>query len=99
MVVSNTRPSVKNYAGLQVSGRRSRTTSESSTHSGGRERSNSAIKQVSPPPPSIPEQPPKEEPKKTKRDSPKKVHIHTAAFENSSSCVFTSGSVHFSWLC
>ncbi|TWW66407.1 Protein transport protein [Takifugu flavidus] len=55
-----------------VSGRRSRTTSESSTHSGGRERSNSAIKQVSPPPPSIPEQPPKEEPKKTKRDSPKK---------------------------
>eukprot|EP00066_Takifugu_rubripes_P013663 XP_011602929.1 PREDICTED: protein transport protein Sec16A isoform X2 [Takifugu rubripes] len=59
-------------SGYLVSGRRSRTTSESSTHSGGRERSNSAIKQVSPPPPSIPEQPPKEEPKKTKRDSPKK---------------------------
>nr|XP_020476722.1 protein transport protein Sec16A isoform X2 [Monopterus albus] len=53
-------------------GRRSRTTSESSTHSGGRERSNSAIKQVSPPPPSIPEQPHKEEAKKVKKDSPKK---------------------------
>lgn len=53
------------------SGRRSRTTSESSTHSGGRDRSNSAIKQASPPPPPIPEQPRKEE-KKTKRDSPKK---------------------------
>nr|XP_046230541.1 protein transport protein Sec16A isoform X5 [Scatophagus argus] len=53
-------------------GRRSRTTSESSTHSGGRERSNSAIKQASPPPPSIPEQPRKEEAKKAKKDSPKK---------------------------
>ncbi|XP_026152799.1 protein transport protein Sec16A isoform X3 [Mastacembelus armatus] len=53
-------------------GRRSRTTSESSTHSGGRERSNSAIKQASPPPPSIPEQPHKEEAKKVKKDSPKK---------------------------
>uniref|UniRef100_A0A674KDL7 Protein transport protein sec16 n=1 Tax=Terrapene triunguis TaxID=2587831 RepID=A0A674KDL7_9SAUR len=36
-------------------GRRSRTTSESSTHSIGRERCNSAAKQPSPPPPSIPE--------------------------------------------
>lgn len=53
------------------SGRRSRTMSESSTHSGGRERSNSAIKQASPPPPPIPEQPRKEE-KKAKKDSPKK---------------------------
>ncbi|XP_061887165.1 protein transport protein Sec16A isoform X3 [Entelurus aequoreus] len=53
-------------------GRRSRTTSESSTHSGGRERSNSAVKQASPPPPSIPEQPRKEETKKAKKDSPKK---------------------------
>ncbi|XP_008281003.1 protein transport protein Sec16A isoform X2 [Stegastes partitus] len=54
------------------SGRRSRTTSESSTHSIGRERSNSALKPVSPPPPSIPEQPRKEEAKKAKKDSPKK---------------------------
>ncbi|XP_022054257.2 LOW QUALITY PROTEIN: protein transport protein Sec16A [Acanthochromis polyacanthus] len=54
------------------SGRRSRTTSESSSHSIGRERSNSAVKQVSPPPPSIPEQPRKEEAKKVKKDSPKK---------------------------
>ncbi|KAK9532562.1 hypothetical protein VZT92_009940 [Zoarces viviparus] len=54
------------------SGRRSRTTSESSAHSGGRERSNSVIKQASPPPPSIPEQPRIEEAKKAKRDSPKK---------------------------
>ncbi|XP_019900315.2 protein transport protein Sec16A isoform X3 [Esox lucius] len=53
-------------------GRRSRTTSESSTHSGGRERSNSAVKQTSPPPPSIPEQPHKEDMKKAKKDSPKK---------------------------
>ncbi|XP_076014738.1 protein transport protein Sec16A isoform X2 [Genypterus blacodes] len=53
------------------SGRHSCTPSESSTHSGGRERS-SSIKQVSPPPPSIPEQPRKEEPKRPKRDSPKK---------------------------
>uniref|UniRef100_A0A7N6BNH2 Protein transport protein sec16 n=1 Tax=Anabas testudineus TaxID=64144 RepID=A0A7N6BNH2_ANATE len=58
-----------------VPGRRSRTTSESSTHSGGRERSNSAIKQASPPPPSIPEQPRKEEAKKAKKDSPKKVLV------------------------
>ncbi|XP_034753083.1 protein transport protein Sec16A isoform X2 [Etheostoma cragini] len=55
-----------------ASGRRSRTTSESSTHSGGRERSNSAVKQASPPPPSIPEQPCIEENKKVKKDSPKK---------------------------
>ncbi|XP_032395921.1 protein transport protein Sec16A isoform X4 [Etheostoma spectabile] len=55
-----------------ASGRRSRTTSESSTHSGGRERSNSAVKQASPPPPSIPEQPCIEETKKVKKDSPKK---------------------------
>uniref|UniRef100_UPI0009B2EE9B protein transport protein Sec16A-like n=1 Tax=Monopterus albus TaxID=43700 RepID=UPI0009B2EE9B len=61
-----------NKGALQDPGRRSRTTSESSTHSGGRERSNSAIKQVSPPPPSIPEQPHKEEAKKVKKDSPKK---------------------------
>ncbi|XP_041825408.1 protein transport protein Sec16A isoform X5 [Melanotaenia boesemani] len=54
------------------SGRSSRRASESSTHSGGRERSNSAVKQCSPPPPSIPEQPRKEEAKKAKRDSPKK---------------------------
>ncbi|XP_035804927.2 protein transport protein Sec16A isoform X3 [Amphiprion ocellaris] len=54
------------------SGRRSRTTSESSSHSIGRERSNSAVKQASPPPPSIPEQPRKEEAKKVKKDSPKK---------------------------
>nr|XP_057904596.1 protein transport protein Sec16A isoform X3 [Doryrhamphus excisus] len=56
----------------RASGLRSRTTSESSTHSGGRERSNSAVKQASPPPPSIPEQPRKEETKKAKKDSPKK---------------------------
>nr|XP_020650457.1 protein transport protein Sec16A [Pogona vitticeps] len=36
-------------------GQRSRTTSESSVHSVGRERQNSAAKQPSPPPPSIPE--------------------------------------------
>ncbi|KAJ8377624.1 hypothetical protein AAFF_G00255330 [Aldrovandia affinis] len=42
-------------------GRRSRTTSESSSHSMGRERSNSAAKQTSPPPPPIPEQPPHRE--------------------------------------
>ncbi|XP_015236945.1 PREDICTED: protein transport protein Sec16A isoform X2 [Cyprinodon variegatus] len=53
------------------SGRSSRRASESSTHSG-RERSNSAVKQASPPPPSIPEQPRKEEPKKAKKDSPEK---------------------------
>ncbi|XP_044031208.1 protein transport protein Sec16A isoform X4 [Siniperca chuatsi] len=56
-----------------TSGRRSRTTSESSTHSGGRERSNSSVKQASPPPPSIPEQPHREEAKKVKKDSPKKT--------------------------
>lgn len=78
------------FVGLKVSGRRSRTTSESSTHSAGRERSNSAIKHVSPPPPSIPEQPPKEEPKKAKKDSPKKVHIYTQMFRNTLSSVFTS---------
>uniref|UniRef100_A0A7M4FWJ9 Protein transport protein sec16 n=1 Tax=Crocodylus porosus TaxID=8502 RepID=A0A7M4FWJ9_CROPO len=48
-------------------GRRSRTTSESSTHSIGRERSNSAVKQPSPPPPSIPEG------KETKKDNKKEV--------------------------
>ncbi|XP_025049485.1 protein transport protein Sec16A isoform X5 [Alligator sinensis] len=48
-------------------GRRSRTTSESSTHSVGRERSNSAVKQPSPPPPSIPEG------KETKKDAKKEV--------------------------
>ncbi|XP_029371651.1 protein transport protein Sec16A isoform X2 [Echeneis naucrates] len=54
-------------------GRRSRTTSESSTHSGGvRERSNSAVKQASPPPPSIPEQPRSEQARNVKKDSPKK---------------------------
>ncbi|XP_037401728.1 protein transport protein Sec16A isoform X2 [Pygocentrus nattereri] len=53
-------------------GRRSRTTSESSTHSIGRERSNSAANQSSPPPPPIPEAPPQEAPKKTKKESPKK---------------------------
>ncbi|XP_017263285.1 protein transport protein Sec16A isoform X2 [Kryptolebias marmoratus] len=55
-----------------ASGRSSRRASESSTHSGGRERSNSAVKQVSPPPPSIPEQPRKEEAKKAKKASPEK---------------------------
>uniref|UniRef100_A0A4W4E7R3 Protein transport protein sec16 n=1 Tax=Electrophorus electricus TaxID=8005 RepID=A0A4W4E7R3_ELEEL len=53
-------------------GRRSRTVSESSTHSAGRERSNSMANQSSPPPPPIPEAPPQEVPKKTKSDSPKK---------------------------
>ncbi|KAL6470751.1 hypothetical protein MHYP_G00218700 [Metynnis hypsauchen] len=53
-------------------GRRSRTTSESSTHSAGRERSNSAANQSSPPPPPIPEAPPQEAPKKTRKESPKK---------------------------
>ncbi|XP_013861988.1 protein transport protein Sec16A isoform X2 [Austrofundulus limnaeus] len=55
-----------------ASGRSSRRTSVSSTHSGGRERSNSAVKQVSPPPASIPEQPRKEEAKKAKKESPEK---------------------------
>ncbi|XP_036384118.1 protein transport protein Sec16A isoform X2 [Megalops cyprinoides] len=56
-----------------VPGRRSRTTSESSTHSTGRERSNSVVKQSSPPPPAIPEKPTRrEEPKTQKKDSPKK---------------------------
>ncbi len=57
---------------LQTSGHRSRTMSESSNHSG-RERSSSLANQGSPPP--IPEAPPQDEPKKTKKDSPKKVHI------------------------
>ncbi|MBN3322407.1 SC16A protein, partial [Atractosteus spatula] len=52
-------------------GRRSRTTSESSSNSVGRDRSNSAAKQPSPPPPSIPEQP-VSKPEDTKKDSPKK---------------------------
>uniref|UniRef100_A0A671QG39 Protein transport protein sec16 n=1 Tax=Sinocyclocheilus anshuiensis TaxID=1608454 RepID=A0A671QG39_9TELE len=56
---------------LQTSGRRSRTASESSNHSG-RERSSSLINQGSPPPPAIPEAPPQDELKKTKKDSPKK---------------------------
>uniref|UniRef100_A0A671PFT0 Protein transport protein sec16 n=1 Tax=Sinocyclocheilus anshuiensis TaxID=1608454 RepID=A0A671PFT0_9TELE len=47
---------------LQTSGRRSRTTSESSNHSG-RERSSSLANQGSPPPPPIPEAPPQDEPK------------------------------------
>lgn len=82
---------------LQAAGRRSRTTSESSTHSGGRERSNSALKQASPPPPSIPEQPRKEEPKKVKKDSPKKVHTHTLAFRHlvCSPTAFTSDQCNF----
>lgn len=63
------------FSVVQASGRSSRRASESSTHSGGRERSNSAVKQVSPPPPSIPEQPCKEEAKKAKKDSPEKVHV------------------------
>lgn len=67
------------FSGLQASGRRSRTTSESSNHSGGRERSNSAVKPTSSPPSSIPEQPRKEEAKKVKKDSPKKVHTRTRA--------------------
>uniref|UniRef100_A0A098LZ83 Protein transport protein sec16 n=1 Tax=Hypsiglena sp. JMG-2014 TaxID=1550645 RepID=A0A098LZ83_9SAUR len=49
-------------------GRRSRTTSESSVHSIGRERRNSAAKQPSPPPPSIPER--KKTPKEAKKDLP-----------------------------
>uniref|UniRef100_A0A8C1PZR9 Protein transport protein sec16 n=1 Tax=Cyprinus carpio TaxID=7962 RepID=A0A8C1PZR9_CYPCA len=56
---------------LKSSCRRSRTTSESSNHSG-RERSSSLANQGSPPPPSIPEAPPQDGPKKTKKDSPKK---------------------------
>lgn len=52
-------------------GRRSRTTSESSAHSAGRERSNSAAKQPSPPP-SAPAG--KEAKKETKKEAaPKKV--------------------------
>ncbi|XP_058015116.1 protein transport protein Sec16A isoform X3 [Ahaetulla prasina] len=47
-------------------GRRSRTTSESSVHSVGRERRNSAAKQPSPPPPSIPER--KKTPKEAKKE-------------------------------
>ncbi|XP_048876295.1 LOW QUALITY PROTEIN: protein transport protein Sec16A [Brienomyrus brachyistius] len=53
-------------------GRRSRTTSESSTHSAGRERSNSMAKPSLPTPEPIPEQPPQEVPKKQKKESPKK---------------------------
>ncbi|CAM9108044.1 unnamed protein product, partial [Lampetra planeri] len=60
---------IYDHMAQMASGRRSRTTSESSTHSGGRDRSNSAIKQASSPPPSIPEQPRKEA---LKKDSPKK---------------------------
>lgn len=82
------------FVELKVSGRRSRTTSESSTHSIGRERSNSAIKQVSPPPPSIPEQPPRDELKKAKKDSPKKVHIHTSVSKLFIFCVLIG---FFSW--
>lgn len=75
------------FSVIQSSGRRSRTASESSTHSGGRERSNSAVKQASPPPPSIPEQPNKEEAKKVKKDSPKKVHFHILALRFSTCTV------------
>ncbi|KAM9306864.1 protein transport protein Sec16A isoform 3-T4 [Pholidichthys leucotaenia] len=82
-----------------ASGRRSRTTSESSTLSGGRERSNSStfanVKQASPPPPSIPEQPIKEEPKKVKKDSPKKVCVHTHARELSFSNRIINVVLHF----
>ena len=81
--------------GLQASGRRSRTNSESSTHSGGRERSNSAAKQASPPPPSIPEQPHKEEAKKVKKDSPKKVPTHTEVFRPFISAPTMSSTILF----
>lgn len=55
-------------------GRRSRTTSESSAHSVGRERSNSAAKQPSPPPPSAPAG--KEAKKETKKEAaPRKVNF------------------------
>uniref|UniRef100_A0A2D4KMZ2 Uncharacterized protein n=3 Tax=Micrurus TaxID=8634 RepID=A0A2D4KMZ2_9SAUR len=47
-------------------GRRSRTTSESSVHSVGRERQNSTAKQPSPPSPSIPER--KKTPKEAKKE-------------------------------
>ncbi|XP_032089471.1 protein transport protein Sec16A isoform X2 [Thamnophis elegans] len=50
-------------------GRRSRTTSESSVHSIGRERRNSASKQPSPPPPSIPER------KKTPEEGKKELAL------------------------
>ncbi|XP_077050442.1 protein transport protein Sec16A isoform X3 [Siphateles boraxobius] len=69
-------------------GRRSRTTSQSSSinmtsgrrsrtmsessNNSGRERSSSLANQGSPPPPPIPEAPPQDESKKTKKDSPKK---------------------------
>ncbi|MGH0122822.1 UNVERIFIED_CONTAM: hypothetical protein FKN15_008252 [Acipenser sinensis] len=53
-------------------GRRSRTTSESSSHSIGRDRRNSAGMQPAPPPPSIPEQPTRK-PEQPKKDSPKKI--------------------------
>uniref|UniRef100_A0A8D3BJL6 Protein transport protein sec16 n=1 Tax=Scophthalmus maximus TaxID=52904 RepID=A0A8D3BJL6_SCOMX len=68
------------FSALQASGRRSRTTSESSTHSVGRERSNSTVTQISPHPPSIPEQPRAEEAKKVKRDSPKKCNLKCISF-------------------
>ncbi|XP_065099779.1 protein transport protein Sec16A isoform X1 [Paramisgurnus dabryanus] len=70
-------------------GRRSRTTSQSSSvqmapgrrsrtvsessNHSGRERSSSIVSQCSPPPPPIPESPPQEEPKKIRKDSPKKA--------------------------
>ncbi|KAJ8286576.1 hypothetical protein GJAV_G00040750 [Gymnothorax javanicus] len=53
-------------------GRRSRTTSESSTHSIGRERSNSGVKQISPPPPPIAEQPPNAEEHKKSKSDAQK---------------------------
>ncbi|XDV38236.1 hypothetical protein PO909_007686 [Leuciscus waleckii] len=56
---------------IHMTGRRSRTTSESSNHSG-RERSSSLANQGSPPPPPIPEASPQDEFRKTKKDSPKK---------------------------
>uniref|UniRef100_A0AAY4A1H1 Protein transport protein sec16 n=1 Tax=Denticeps clupeoides TaxID=299321 RepID=A0AAY4A1H1_9TELE len=61
------------YCLYSLPGRRSRTTSESSNHSVGRERSSSTVNQGSPPPPPIPEAPPTEDPpKRNKKDSPKK---------------------------
>lgn len=76
------------YFVFQPSGRSSRRASESSTHSGGRERSNSAVKQASPPPPSIPEQPRKEEARKAKKDSPEKVN-HFLTISKAAHCSIT----------
>ncbi|XP_023663663.1 protein transport protein Sec16A isoform X3 [Paramormyrops kingsleyae] len=68
-------PQMDFYDKMEVmgQGRRSRTTSESSTHSTGRERSNSMAKPSLPTPEPIPEQPPHQDaPKKQKKESPKK---------------------------